>query len=341
MPPAGTRATLASVAASAGISVATVSKVLNGRGDVSPTTRARVQEVIRQQGYVGRRPAATERAAVELFFQGVLTHYSLEVVQGVLDAGAAAGVDIVVSSHPGAAGAAGPPRAASWVRELIATGRRAAVGVTSELAAADLVALSQARLPLVVIDPINITQPDVTSVGSTNYAGGLAATEHLLALGHRRIAYLGGTATASCNQARMHGFRGAMEAAGAPVPDGYVLALDFQYDSGLIGGAALLDLPQPPTAVFTGNDEVALGLIEAARARGLRVPEDLSIVGFDDTQAARLSSPQLTTVRQPLREMGAVALRTALRLASGEKVDSHHVELATTLVVRGSAVPPP
>jgi LacI family transcriptional regulator len=91
--------------------------------------------------------------------------------------------------------------------------------------------------------------------------------------------------------------------------------------------------------IFAGNDATALGIIEAARARGLRIPEDLSIVGFDDTQIAPMASPPLTTIRQPLREMGGVALRTALRLAAGEKIDSHHVELATTLVVRGSTAP--
>jgi hypothetical protein len=105
-----------------------------------------------------------------------------------------------------------------------------------------------------------------------------------------------------------------------------------------------LDAPRPataPTSVFAGNDETAAGVVEAARARGMRVPEDLSVVGFDDTYVARLASPPLTTVRQPLREMGGVALRTAIRLAAGEKLDSHHVELATELVVRGSTGPPP
>jgi LacI family transcriptional regulator len=114
----------------------------------------------------------------------------------------------------------------------------------------------------------------------------------------------------------------------------------FLYEEGLTGGAVLLDRPEPPTAIFAGNDEIAVGVIEAARARGLRVPDDLSVVGFDDTHVAQLSSPQLTTVRQPLREMGSVALRTALQLAAGEPVDSHHVELATSLVVRNSTAPP-
>lgn len=328
------RVTLATVAATAGVSVATVSKVLNGRSDVSESTRARVQEILRDHEYVGRRPEQVERITVELFYQGFLNSYSVEVIQGVVEAGQAAGVDVVVGSHPPSARSTG--RAAPWIRQLISNGRRAAIGITPELTEADLAALSRARLPLVVVDPISIAQPDVTSVGSTNFAGGMAATQHLLSLGHRRIAYCGGPPNSGCNQARMNGFRGAMEAAGAPVPKEYVWLREFLYEDGLAGGEALLDLPEPPTAIFAGSDETALGVMEAARARGLRVPEDLSVIGFDDTQVARLASPQLTTVRQPLREMGAVALRTALQLAAGEKVDSHHVELATRLIVRGS-----
>ena len=103
----------------------------------------------------------------------------------------------------------------------------------------------------------------------------------------------------------------------------------------------MLDLAQPPTAIFAANDEMALGVLEAARTRGLRVPEDLSVVGFDDTEVARVAAPPLTTVAQPLRRMGSVAFRTALRLGAGEHIDSHHVELATELVVRASTAPPP
>ncbi|MEU4394284.1 LacI family DNA-binding transcriptional regulator [Kribbella sp. NPDC023855] len=334
MPRLSGRVTLATVAATAGVSVATVSKVLNGRSDVSESTRARVQEILRAHEYVGRRPEQVERITVELFYQGFLNTYSVEVIQGVVEAGQAAGVDVVVGSHPPASRSTG--RAVPWIRQLISNGRRAAIGITCELSAADLAALSRARLPLVVVDPVSIAQPDVTSVGSTNFAGGMAATQHLLSLGHRRIAYCGGPPSSGCNQARMNGFRGAMEAAGAPVPKEYVWLREFLYEDGLAGGEALLDLPEPPTAIFAGSDETALGVMEAARARGLRVPEDLSVIGFDDTQVARLASPQLTTVRQPLREMGAVALRTALQLAAGEKVDSHHVELATRLIVRDS-----
>ena len=334
-------ATLANVAESAGVSVATVSKVLNGRNDVAPATRALVQDLLHEHDYVARRVRPAQSPTIELCFHGQLNAYHTEVLQGAVEAGADAGVAVVVSVRPRWRRAAGAKRPAAWTRELVTAGRQAAIVVTSELGAADLTALSRARVPVVVIDPLNLPSARLTSVGSTNFAGGLAATQHLLDLGHRQIAYLGGPATAVCNQARMHGYRGAMEAEGAPVPDAYVRTGRFSYEHGIAGGAAVLDLPQPPTAVFAGSDETALGVIEAARTRGLRVPVDLSVVGFDDTPVARLAAPPLTTVRQPLREMGAVAVRTALRLAAGEKASSHHVELATELVVRQSTARPP
>jgi LacI family transcriptional regulator len=337
------RATLATVAASAGVSIATVSKVVNGRTDVGPATRARIETLLRQHDYVGRRGdgagRAVARPSVELVFESKLNAYSVEIIQGILETGEE--IEAVVSiSLRQRRRRSGPDRPGIWARELAAAGRRAVIAVVNDLTAADLAALSRVQLPLVVIDPLNMPKTEVTSVGSTNFAGGLAATQHLLSLGHRRVAYVGGPPTAACNQARMHGYRAAMEAEGMPVLDGYVRSGHFVYQDGLVGGAALLDHPEQPTAVFAGSDETAAGVIEAARARGLRIPEDLSVVGFDDTDLARFASPPLTTVRQPLPEMGGVALRTALRLAAGERLDSHHVELATELIVRSSTGPP-
>lgn len=327
------RVTLATVAASAGVSVATVSKVLNGRSDVAPATRSRVESLLKRHDYVqpATRPVDVPGAAtVELQFDAEINAYSTEIIQGMVTTGLELGVGIVVSINKHI------DRASVWAHDLAGAGRRAVIAVTSRLSAAQIAALTRARLPLVVIDPLNQPQINVTSVGSTNFTGGMSATQHLLSLGHRRIAYLGGPSGAACNQARLHGYRAAMEVEGAHIPRGYVRFGHFQYRDGFVEGGAVLDLPTPPTAIFAGCDESALGVMEAARARGLRIPEDLSIVGFDDTQIASMASPPLTTVRQPLREMGAVALRTALRQANGEKIDSHHVELATELVVRGS-----
>jgi LacI family transcriptional regulator len=338
MPDSSRRATLATVAASAGVSVATVSKVLNGRSDVAPATRSLVESLLQQHQYVAPAPRRADTAClatIELQFDADFNAYSMEIIQGAVEAGDEVGVGVVISIRKET------DRAAAWARDLVAAGRRALIAVTSEVTSAQLAALSRARMPLVVIDPLNLPRARVTSIGSTNFAGGLAATQHLLSLGHRRIAYIGGPATAACNQARLHGYRAAMEAEGAPVLPGYTQSGQFRYHDGVQRGAAVLDLPEAPTAIFAGCDEMALGIMEAARARGLRIPEDLSITGFDDTKNAQMASPPLTTVRQPLRKMGGAAVRTALRLAAGEKIDSHHVELATELVVRGSTAPRP
>jgi LacI family transcriptional regulator len=335
---------LASVAASAGVSIATVSKVLNGRTDVGPATRARVLSLLDEHEYVGRRGDAGTRPimrpTVELVFDGKLNAYGTEIIQGVLAAASDVEVAVAMSIRSRGQRSASQEWLTAWARDLESAGRRAVIAVVSDLTAADLSALARARLALVVIDPLNMPRARVTSIGSTNFTGGLVATQHLLGLGHRRIAYVGGPLSAACNQARLQGYRAAMEAAGIAVYEEYVRNRGFQYDKGVELGSAILDLPERPTAVFAGSDEVAAGVIEAGRARGLRVPEDLSIVGFDDTQVARFASPPLTTVRQPLREMGGIALRTALRLAAGEKLESHHVELATELVVRNSTAPP-
>ncbi|MFI7642866.1 LacI family DNA-binding transcriptional regulator [Nonomuraea sp. NPDC049400] len=335
MPGNPRRTTLATVAASAGVSVTTVSKVLNGRRDVAPGTRSLVQSLLLEHGYVprsARREHADSPGTVQLWVDE-LCAYSTEIIKGAIEAGEESGVAVVVGPTKDPAGGG-----ATWAHDLVAAGCRALITLTSEPTSAQLAVLSRVRLPVVVIDPLNLPDTPVTSVGATNFAGGLSATQHLLALGHRRIAYLGGPATTAINQARMHGFRAAMEAAGVPVPAEYIRNVGFCYPHGLQEGAALLDLDPAPTAIFAAGEESALGAIQAARARGLRIPEDLSVVGFDDTELAVMTSPPLTTVRQPLRQMGAVALRTALRLAAGEKIESRHIELATELVVRGSTL---
>jgi LacI family transcriptional regulator len=230
--------------------------------------------------------------------------------------------------------------AQGWARRLATSGCAGVVIVTGALTSAHIDALALTGLPLVVLDPMSLPRVEVTSVGSTNFAGGLSATQHLLALGHRRIGYVGGPPGSGCNQARLHGYRAALENAGIPADPAFVQNEHFTYDVGLRAGARLLDLPDRPTAVVGGSDTIALGVIEAARLRGLRVPGDLSVTGFDDTELARMASPPLTVVRQPLREMGRVAVKTVLQMAAGEALDSHHVELATELVVRSTTAPP-
>jgi len=322
------------------VSVATVSKVLNGRSDVGPETRARVQTLLQQYDYVERRlespgRGAVQQSTVELVFHGRQSSYSIDILQGVLSAASESGVAVAITVRPRHQRSAGVEPTASWVRRLAAAGRQAVIDVVDDVGRGDLIGLTNAGLPLVVVDPLNLPGREVTSVGATNFAGGLAATEHLLGLGHRRIAYVGAEVASMYSQARLHGYRAALEAAAVEVPKAYVRNGGSHYEDGVAGAAVLLNRERP-TAVFAATDELAAGAIEAARARGMRVPEDLSVVGFNDTEIARFLSPPLTTVRQPLREMGRIALRTALRLAAGETLDFHHIELATELVVRSS-----
>jgi LacI family transcriptional regulator, xylobiose transport system transcriptional regulator len=192
----------------------------------------------------------------------------------------------------------------------------------------------------VVLDPTGEPLHDTPSVGAANYSGAMVATRHLLELEHRRIGMLCGNLAWPFCRARLDGFTAAMDAAGVPVDRELVRVGPLYVEGGLHDGAALLDLPEPPTAIVTTNDLQAHGVYEAARQAGVRIPQDLSVVGFDDLPFSRWAGPPMTTVRQPLQLMGATAARMVVALANGEPLEQHRVELSTELVVRQSTAPP-
>jgi LacI family transcriptional regulator len=336
------RPTLESVAKAAGVSKATASKVLNGRADVAASTRARVQRAIDELGYApstGRR-AAQERPSVTVVFDALVVLYSAQVLSGTISAASDFGVDIVVTDLTSAGGKALQP---AWFREQAALGRSGVIVVTTEVTAAQVADCADAGLSLVAIDPVTVdhaTTAGLVSVSSTNWSGGLAATEHLVSIGHRRIGFAGGPPASRSAQQRLYGHLAALEKHGVEIERELIISRGFSYESGREMARALLAMERPPTAIVASCDAAALGVMEGARIMGRRLPEDLSIVGFDDTYAAEWCSPQLTTVRQPMREMGRLALRTLLAMARGEPPETHLFELATTLVVRASTVPP-
>ncbi|MFC4950519.1 LacI family DNA-binding transcriptional regulator [Pseudonocardia sp. GCM10023141] len=336
------RATLADIAGRMGVSVATVSKVVNGRDDVAAGTRERVLEALRHAGYRSpgqRRRAELSGPMIDVVFDALNSAYSTTLLTGVLDAAASSDVDVVVSVI-----GSGRTAAADLARrsqKMVERGRCGLVVITSSYSASQLRPFRDRGLPVVVVDRMNPPPAGVVSIGATNWAGGRAAAEHLIALGHTRIAYLGGIEESDCNQARFHGFLAALSAHGLTAPDELVLHGTFRKGFGETAGRTLLDLPAPPTAVFCGNDRIAFGLMEEARRRGIAVPDQLSVVGFDGTYEARQSSPTLTSVTQPLHEMGAAALRALLQRIQGGQPGSHRVELATELVVRESTAPAP
>jgi LacI family transcriptional regulator len=331
---------LGDVAALAGVSPPTVSKVVNGRDDVADATRARVQDALAKLGYESpaqRRSKSAGPELVDLVFHGLDSSYSLQVMAGIVECAAEEGVEIVLSGLK-------PAKFHSvdhelWAQRLAKAGRKGLIFVTSVVTANQLESFRRRNIPVVVIDPLSPPGSGYVSIGATNWAGGKAATDHLIDLGHRKIAFLGGPETVECSVARLHGYLAALRANNLPQNPHYVLPGRFNRESGVTGARQLFALDDPPTAIFAANDVIALGALDEARRQGIRVPEQLSLVGFDGTDLTEQSVPRLTSVAQPLQEMGWAALRTVLRLAKGETLESNHVELSTKLVVRDSTAP--
>ncbi|WP_371796709.1 LacI family DNA-binding transcriptional regulator [Streptomyces sp. NBC_01718] len=333
--PSQSTATLAEIARAAGVSAPTVSKVLNGRADVAPGTRTRVEELLLLHGYRRRRGSTAQSQLIDLVFHELDSSWAMEVVRGVENVAREEGLSLVLSES---AGRLTPGQ--TWVDGVLARRPVGVILVLSDLTAAQRAQLTSRNIPFAVVDPAGDPGDDVPSVGTTNWQGGLAATRHLTGLGHQRIGVVSGPSRMMCSRARVDGYRAAMETAGLPLDPALVREGEFSHEDGYSAGLELLRLPEPPTAIFAGNDLQALGVYEAARELGLRIPEDLSVVGFDDLPLTRWIGPPLTTVRQPLIEMAETAARLVLDLSRGQQPATTRVDLATNLVVRSSTAAP-
>lgn len=330
---AGGDRSLTSIAATAGVSVSTVSKVLNGRTDVAPHTRERVAGILRTYGYrVLPRPGI---GIVDLLIGGLDSPWSEELINGTVLAAAETELSVVVTRVISAA---------DFARWLAIAARRGSDGVLSVLHVPDAETrgrLAAAHIPLVVIDPPTEPAGEFRSVGTTNWQGGLTAARHLIELGHRRIGAIGGPAELWSCRARLDGYRSALLRAGLPVDEELVRCGELCADGGREHASQLLGLAGPPTAIMAGNDAQAFGVLQALSERGLRAPADVSVTGFDDLPITTWATPPLTTIRQPLAAMSATAFRMLLTAGPDGVVQAHHVELETTLVVRDSTAPPP
>jgi DNA-binding LacI/PurR family transcriptional regulator len=326
--------TLAEIARLAGVSAPTVSKVVNGRAEVAAETRAHVQKVLREHGYRRRKKAVKPAPLLELVFHELAGIYPIEIINGVERVADEHQLAVVVSESQGRQ----TPRR-EWIERVLVRCPTGVIPVFSDLSVDQQTRLSDRGIPFVVLDPNGVPGDQVPSVGSTNWHGGLSATRHLLELGHRRIAVITGPRWALCSRARLDGYRAALESAGVPVDPSLIREGEFEIADGLKHTMALLRLSDRPTAIFALNDGMAIGVYRAASQAGLRIPEDLSLVGFDDYPLDEWLVPPLTTVRQPLREMGAAAARMVLELAEGRPLAENRRELATELVVRSSTRP--
>jgi LacI family xylobiose transport system transcriptional regulator len=333
----GVRATIASIAREAGVSVPTVSRVLNGRSDVAAATRSRVEALLSEHGYRRRGSAAGVAAPViDLVFHELDGAWAVEVIKGATRAAREEGLLVVVSESA--------PRTTpdqNWVDEVLARRPIGVILVVFDLDERQRVQLAARGIPFVLMDPAGEPAAGVPAIGSANWNGGLAAARHLLELGHRRIGVIGGPPGLLCSRARIDGYRAAMDLARVPIDPELVRTGDFHVEGGHANGLALLRLPDPPTAVFAGSDLQALGVYEAARDLGVRIPDQLSVVGYDDLSVSRWAGPPLTTVHQPLAAMAEMAARMVITMSRGGEPVTRRLDLATSLVVRQSTAPPP
>jgi LacI family transcriptional regulator len=331
--------TIRQIADLAGVSIATVSRVLNGRDDVSNETREAVSRVIREQGYTANRSArglsAGRTGLVGVLVPLVYPAYFSAILAGAVEALSEQDLRVVLTptGHQ-------HDREVSLIDRLMHGLTDGALIVLPEESSEELERLLDQHYRFVVVDPLMPLDDRIPSVSAAHTSGAHQAMRHLLGLGHRRIAAITGPPGWVATEDRRAGYHGALAAAGVmPTPELEVES-DFEISGGLEAAASLLDLPEPPTAIFAFNDNLAIGAIQAARARGLSVPNDVSIVGFDDVEGARIVTPALTTVRQPLAEMGRTAVSLLNRLLERQRFETLHVELATRLVVRDSTAPP-
>ena len=329
--------TIAEIAALAGVSVPTVSKVLNGRADVAAATRARVEAILEEHSYRRRRGRGSgDPSLIDLVFHHIDNAWAQEVIKGVEDAAAARRVGVVLSEL---GGAHRPPQ--DLIDDILARRPLGVLLVLSTLDATQRHQLESRSIPFVVVDTFGEPPAGVPTVGSNNWNGGLIATRHLLALGHRRIGVIAGPPDVLCSRARVDGYRSALAEAGVEADPDLVRWGDFHVTGGYEHGLRLLQRADRPTAIFAGSDYQCLGVMRAVRELGLSIPEDVSVVGYDDIPLAQWLGPSLTTVRQPLREMAGTATQMVLSLAAGERPANLRIDLATELVVRESTAPAP
>lgn len=327
-------ATIRSVAKAAGVSIATISRALHEPERLRPATRAKVEAVVRGLGYTpnvqARNLRTSQTKLIIAITPDIANPFCAEVVRGIEKVAHQNGYSVLLGDTEfdtsreekyadlvRARQADGLITTLPRIPRLVANGRNPIVHVGGDLGAA----------------------PDITSVSVDSVAGATAATDYLVALGHRKIAFVRGPDGSVICEEREAGFRQALKKAGVDVDPRLIVGGDFSPDAGIRAVETLTARNVKFTAVFCSNDEMAFGAISAIRASGRRVPNDVSVVGFDDIRFARYFDPPLTTVAQPMKEIGMEAARLLLDILSGKNPPTLKRVFPTQLIVRATTAP--
>lgn len=336
MPSKDGSATIVDVARVAGVSVSTVSRVINDKGDVSARAREAVRGALTTTAYtvspIARSLVGARTRLLGLYGRHLTEDYASALIRGVLEATEAAGYGVLLfAAVADDENPAGP---------LLGTLPDGLLVVSPTVAAHPDPRPRHRGRPVVFLEQRG-DDDNAAGVTATNREGEAAATRHLVALGHRRIGFVAGPPSLSSSRERLDGFRSALAEAELAAATDLVVTGGNDRDGGLAAGRALLGRPDRPTAILANNDLAAIGVLRAAREAGLRVPEELSVVGFDDLPSAAHAHPPLTTVRQPLAEMGRRATEMLIAWVEGAAPDPRRVVLPTRLVVRETSAAPP
>jgi LacI family transcriptional regulator len=331
--------TIFDVAKEAGVSYSTVSRVLNNKEHVSPEKRERVLRAMAELGYVANVQARTLAGGrshiVGLLVHGLDTSYIGEIMKGIDNELNNANYDLMLyTTHRR------KTKESAYVIKLTRNLVDGLLLVLPRNAEAYLETLRQRHFPHVLVDHQGLSAADAPAVGATNWQGAYEATSYLIGLGHQRIGFITGMMDAGCAQERLAGYKAALEQHELAVDPKLIREGDFLQPRGYICAKELLALAEPPTAIFASNDISAFGVMEAVRDHGMQIPRDISIIGFDDIPQAASVHPPLTTVRQPLEQMGNIAARMLLKYIAEPDQSIERVELPTRLIIRQSCREP-
>ncbi len=332
--------TIFDVASEAGVSYSTVSRVISDDPRIKDETKQKVRQAMERLGYVAnvhaRRLAGGGSAVVGVMAPdfGGGNSYLAEILQGIDAELGLAGYDMALyTTHRQEA------KEHSFISQVMGGLMDGVLLILPAFLGTYLPALTRRRFPFTLIDH-QANSERFPSVGASNWQGAFQATEYLISLGHRRIAFIAGWPDMDNSCQRLAAYQAALSAHHLPYDPDLVLSGNFQQPEGYNGANKLLDLLEPPSAIFTANDMMGIGAMDAIRIRGLNVPEDVSVLGFDDIPQARFARPALTTVHQPLEQMGRIGTQMVMELMKDPNSPYRNIELPTELVVRDSCQPP-
>lgn len=331
--------TIVDVAEEAGVSFSTVSRVVNNYKHVKPETRERVEAAMKKLGYVAnlkaRSLAGGRSQVIGMLIYGLETSYMVEIVRGVDLEISSSDYDLMLSTTYRR-----KLKESTYVTQLTQGMVDGLLFVLPRNLEAYTSDLDQKQFPYVLIDHPGIESGRGNTITVTNWQGAYDATQYLIELGHRRIGFITGFVEVASAQERLAGYQTAIRDNGLFVDPELICKGDFLEESGFEAAQKFLNLEKPPTAIFASSDASAFGAMRAINEAGYHVPRDVSLMGFDDLPEASYMRPTLTTVRQPLREMGQLATQLLIERLEDSTIQPVQIELPTELIIRNSCQSP-